>query len=184
MKIRILIEAGKIISQTPVTEANASARTFKTGVQQVDIDDSQLAAFIARRNLTPLPDPALVAAKTAKLAALQKAYSSTIAAGYHDDTLNASFHIDDASITEFHRLATKLQLSGTADDAQVSWGDAPYVINGIVNTDGLVHSLTFGDYKAFLDRLSDYYGGAKAKQAILAVSVNNATTVDEVNAVA
>lgn len=129
---------------------------------------------------------ALYVARQTKFAELQRAFDATIAAGFTDSGpvgTGGTYALDDDSRTSFHQLLGVMQASGAADDAAIGWGDAQHAVNGILDIAGGVHELTYGQYKAFLDRYSICYGGARAKLVNLSAAVATASTVEAINAI-
>ena len=167
---------------------------------------AQIDALITRLHLTPLPDPALVAARATKLGALQTAYTAALAAGVTvtagTPAITATFAADVGSQT---RLAALLTLWSDAeshawDDAYAATsGDAPTKTaaaqaatvafnsqnaGGVVDVHGALIPGTIDQLRRLIVALGTQCAALQFGLQTATAAVNAATTVAAVNAIA
>ena len=145
----LLYEAGAVVAIVPGTVARSGCQTA-TGTQ------AQLDAIRARLKLTPLPDPAFVAAAAAAQAARQKTFDATVAAGYTvpDVTPALVIGMDDATRAQFHQLSTLLTLQAGAGRIAASDQVA------FLDRDGNARSLSAANVQTMIMGMDEAYFAA------------------------
>lgn len=194
---------------SPTAVVSIEVRTGKKWVglplRSVEGTQAQLDSLIARLHLTPLPDPALVAAKAAKLAALQSAYDASLEAGFAatGGTPPITAKIS-ATLDAQGRLSALLSLwsdyeshiwddayaatpgdstvkTASAQAATVQFNSAPAV--GVVDYHGSPIVGSIGQMRRLIVAFGMVCAGHQFTLQAALATVKNATTVADVEAV-
>ena len=166
-----------VLSLAPGSGVYASAK-YQSILAPLD----RCNAEITRRGLTPLPDPALAAAKTAKLAALAQAFGQPVTVS------GVTLGTDAATLSLLNHFVTALQfvLSQQPDDthrAALEAANVSTVLGPLLDAEGAPHDMTVAAGLLLMLGYIQAYGAARAAYLANCAAVNAATTVAAVEAV-